>query len=261
LLDVIGALVIGLPFLVGLHALWARGRTKADASFPRELVLISCYCLVGSFPAYAILSPDNWDNLHITLLMWAAFVVPLGWLGLCKLWSESLLRMRILLSILMCSVVFSGTLMTMRTFRDDLVRSPGTFSQDQIENLAAACNQRVLGYFSPPYDHDRHWWVPMESGWAVLAKCGLIRLNHRTADDSGLIGEFWQVGAPMDYVRKRGIHWQNSPDVILGFANANNVEIIVESARTPIPDEMRAFLEPVGEAGPYFLWRIAKVPR
>lgn len=259
--NAIAALVVGFPYLAGLYWLWTHASAETDrhASAVRLCVLFGFYCLVGSSFAHAILARANPDAMHIPAIAWSGFVIPLGWAGLCMLLAQSRPAIRAATAACMLVLAGAGAWNLVKLFRTELSSRPEeTFSASEMAAVAATCAGKPVGYFSSPGVRERVWWHPYESLYTALAGCRLMRLNSAAVDKDGKGRDFWRLGGPMQYARRAGIEWQDSPDQILGFAKANGVLTIVESARHPIPGEVRERLQPEGRAGPLLFWKIAK---
>ncbi len=261
--DMVLALLLSLPYLVGLRYLWLAGTgAVGEGAALRVLVLLGFYAVLAAFPAYAILRFNNTNAYHVVYLMWAAFLFPLGWVGLSALASGTAPPARALVIVCMALLVGAGGLAGARGFRNELARRSGEkFSVTEVTALANACDQGVIGYFTPPGERERVWWIPVESAWTALAECRFMRLNRTDVDESEARRGFWDLAAPMAYAQQSGIAWENSPAVMLGFAKAVGADRIAETAKHPIPEAVRPYLRREGQAGPVVLWRIAVVPQ
>jgi hypothetical protein len=246
------ASVLSLPFLVGLYKMWTACRDDPDQRSAQIVVLLSLFALLVSFPVFTVIDAD-----HIPLLMWAAFLIPVGWVGLCRLLTDGPYRWGAALA--MTIVVATGVVTTVNAYENELRRVPD-FLPEQVVALKGACQDETIGYFTPDDSRERHWWFPLESGWVVLAECKMVRLNRANQDMEGRFGQIWQQAAPAAYARDRGIEWQNTPSVMLGFADENGISIVAESQAHPIPADVRTYLQPLQQAGPFMLYRITDVP-
>src|SRR5262249_12335693 len=199
---------------------------------------------------------------HIVFLLWAAFVIPVGWAGLCAMLAVG--PSRWIAGCLLTILLLFGAASTIKSFRDDLRGAGPEATMSDAEELREACHGQMVGYFAPEDTGrwERVWGVPKEGSWAVLADCKMMRLNKLKMDDEdGWYKAFWKLGSGALYARKQGREWQNDPATILGFAREHGIQVVAESPVLPIPPYIRPHLERWQSAGPFTLYRISPSPR
>jgi hypothetical protein len=250
--------ILGLPFLTGVYKLWRSYSSKSEGNSIGLITVLSLAAFVISFSVFAA-SGGVGNLLHVPFLMWSTFLVPLGWAGLCKILAEGPFRWGA--AVTMAALLATGIASTVNGFKEEQKRISVTFSPEQVKELGTACRHKSVGYFTPDGGRERHWWIPMLSGWAVLAECKMMRLNRVSSDMEGHFAQIWYQAAPAAFARSHGIEWQNTAPVMLGFAQEHGIKMIVESQDHPIPPEVRPYLEPLTKAGPFMLYHIADIPR
>ena len=183
---VMGALV-GAPLLWGLRVFGREARIDAGG---RERLTLMCFAMfLVAFPVALALRGDGVEK-HIVWLMWSAFVLPVGWVGLALASRSG--RRGILAAVGMAGLLASGVLTTMNAFGEERRRfsSPG-FVASEVVDLASVCQGEPVGYFCFGC-RDNQWWVPVHSTWAALSDCRMLRLSHHEKDGWGASAGYWR---------------------------------------------------------------------
>jgi hypothetical protein len=250
------ALLLAAPLLWGAWIVATEARV--GRSVRRRLCGLCVAQFVAAYPVAMALRGDGVEK-NIVWLMWSAFVVPLGWIGLVIAARSG--RRALVAVPAMLALVASGLLTMRNRFADELYRFPKTrLIAAEVDELRSVCRGEPVGYFCVGC-RDNQWWVPVHSTWAALSDCRMIRLNSFEKDGWAASSGYWRRGAARQFaVRRLGLEWENTPAFMLGFAESVGIRWVAESDGYPLPNDVRPYLGESRRAGPFRLYRIQVVP-